>query len=145
MYCFNGVISQISGQMALWLCFMADTEIFSHRLLLSSLRSELRHRSGVMEFTPISVNFSVSHSMRSRCFVGATPMAILFGQNGGMLIESRISTVARLGCASLRRHVNRRPLPSITSIISPGDFRKTFTQCCESLSGNVWVVAISGA
>ncbi len=138
-------MGEISGHTAFKLCFIAETAIFSSRTVLMSFRSDHRHSSGVIEFTPISVSFSVSHSMRSRCLVGATPMAIRLGQNGGRLSRPTISTRACLEWASSNRHVNRLPFPSTTSIMSPGTFLNTLTQCWESLSGKVNVDSMSGA
>ena len=70
----NGVIGFTTGQVPFRLCFIAETAIFSIRSVLISLRSDHRHRSGVIDVTPVSVSFSVSHSILSRCFVGATPI-----------------------------------------------------------------------
>ena len=141
----SGVMGQISGMVALRLCFTAERAMRSRRSGLSSLRSDQRQSSGTRRSNPVSVSFSTSHSMRSRCLVGATATVMGAGQNGGTGVRPTISTRVRLGCASVMRQLRRVPRPSITSMRSPSLWRSTFTQCCDSPSGSTPSASISGA
>ena len=68
----RGQASCSKGIQGLWHCLVADTTTLDQRTCLSVRRSLRRVHTGTISLTPNSVAFSINHSNRSVCLVGAT-------------------------------------------------------------------------